>query len=176
MSVLVAILYPNENIADNVLETVEMLSQEGHFELEDACALIKDSRGRIHLHQESNLSLLGAVSGLALGTFLGWFVWLPYLGIPGAIVGAMAGKVSDRGISDNQMKDLSREMQPMTSALFLLLRSTSVENVLTELLPYGGRIFHTSLSKAQELELEEKLEKLRSPQPQEADRSPEMHD
>jgi uncharacterized membrane protein len=176
MSVLLAFLYPEEKLADGVLEAVEELVREGKMDLEDACAMVKDSNGKVRLHQETNLSLLGAVSGLALGAFLGWFIWLPYLGIPGAILGALAGKISDRGIDDTYMKDLSKEMRSGSSALFLLLRGTTAEAALQKLAPYGGKIFHSSLSKAQELEFEEKLQALRNQKKPEFDRSPEMHD
>lgn len=176
MSVLMAILYPDPQTADEVLETVETLTREGHLDLEDACAVVKDEKGKVELHQEYNLSLFGAIAGLAVGTFLGWFIWLPYLGIPGAILGAMAGRVSDRGIDDNYMRDVSKEMYPQTSALFLSLRSSTVESVIQALAPYGGRIFHTSLDKAEELALEEELTKLRKQQAPPEERSPEMHD
>ncbi|HEY8272569.1 MAG TPA: hypothetical protein VIG33_16875, partial [Pseudobdellovibrionaceae bacterium] len=69
MSVLLAFIYPEEKIADDVLETVEKLAREGHIDLEDACAIVKDDKGKIHLHQETNLSFFGAISGLVLGAF-----------------------------------------------------------------------------------------------------------
>lgn len=167
MSALIAILYPTEFTADKVQDAVDQLAHEGHMDVADSCAVIKDASGRMHLHQENNLSLLGAVSGLALGTFFGWFVWLPYLGIPGAIIGALAGRAGDRGIPDNEMKHLGHEMTAGSSALFLLLRSTSPEEAIHYLAPFGGRIFHTSLSKAEEIMLEEKLSELRNAPPPE---------
>lgn len=176
MSVLLAFLYADESIADEVMDSVEKLSHEGHIELEDACALIKDRNGKIHLHQETQLSFFGAVSGLVLGTFIGWLVLFPYLGIPAAILGALSGKISDHGIRDSDMKDLSKEMQSESSALFLMVRGSSLEAVLQELAPYGGNIFYTSLSKSQEQDLEEKFEQLRPGKRPEIDRSPEMHD
>lgn len=176
MAVLMVILYPDPKTADEVLETVERLMREGHLDLEDACAVVKDEKGKVELHQENNLSVFGAIAGLALGTFLGWFIWLPYLGVPGAILGAMMGRVSDRGIDDNYMNDISKEMYPQTSALFLSLRNSTVDHVIQALAPYGGRIFHTSLEKAEELALEEKLAKLRNQQPPPVDRTPELHD
>lgn len=174
MSVLLAILYPSPTVADEVLETVENLARDGHLDIEDSCAVVKDAKGKVHLHQENNLSVFGAIGGLALGTFLGWFVWLPYLGIPGAIIGAMAGGVSDRGINDMYMKDASEEMDYGSSALFMLLRSTSPETVLLALAPYGGRIFHTSLDNAAEAELVAKLERLKAHKKQEAEQSPSL--
>ncbi|WP_413290511.1 DUF1269 domain-containing protein [Bdellovibrio sp. HCB337] len=176
MSVLIAILYPEEKVADEVLEAVEKLSHDGHLDIEDACAVVKDIHGKVKLHQENDLSLFGAVAGLALGTFFGWFIWLPYLGVPGAIIGALAGRASDRGINDHYMRDLGKEMQPRTSALFVLLRSTSAEGALQELAPYGGRIFHTSLTKSEELNLEEKLEQLRQQKKPETSRPPELRE
>jgi uncharacterized membrane protein len=175
MSTLLAILYPEEKIAEEVLQTVEKLVRDGHLDVEDSCAVTKDVRGKVQLHQENDLSLFGAVAGLALGTFFGWFIWLPYLGIPGAVLGALAGRAGDRGINDDYMRDLGNEMRPQTSALFVLLRSTSVETALEELAPYGGRIFHTSLTKAEELVLEEKLEEMIAQKKTETERSPEMH-
>lgn len=180
MSTLIAVLYPNESLADEVQENVEELVHDGHLDVADSCAVVKDAKGHMHLHQENNLSLLGAVSGLALGTFFGWFIWLPYLGIPGAILGALAGRASDRGIPDNEMKHLGHEMHPGTSVLFLLLRSTTPIEAIHYLAPFGGRIFHTSLSKAQEMELEEKMTELRN-QPAEVSRQKittpvELHD
>lgn len=176
MSLLIAILYPDPNVADKVMETVEKLVNEGHLDLADSCVVVKDENGKIQLHQENNLSVMGAISGLALGTFLGWFVWLPYLGIPGAVLGALAGRFSDRGISDEEMRDLGHEMPEKTSALFLLLRDPNAETVLADLAPYGGRIFHTSLDRAHELALEEKLQQLRNQKGLSPDRSPELHD
>lgn len=177
MSVLIAILYPNEVVADDVLEAIEVLSHQGKMEMEDACAIIKDEDGNLRLHQETNLAILGAVTGLAFGTMLGWIVLLPYLGVPGAILGAIAGKVTDRGISDQQMKDLGKEMKPSTSALFLLLRDNdAAESVLKELASFGGQIFHTSLTAAQEQELQAKLKHFQGQEPPATERSPELHD
>jgi uncharacterized membrane protein len=186
MSTILAILYPKERVADQVLESVEKLVRDGHLELEDACAVIRDPKGKVVLHQEHDLSVFGAIGGFALGTFFGWFIWMPYLGIPGAILGAMAGKVSDRGIDDQYMKDLGQEMQPGSSALFLLLRNCSVEKALEELAPHGGQVFHTSLAQAEEAELAEKMrslqgkkasaEEFETPEPPTNDHHPEFLD
>lgn len=179
MSTLLAIRYPNENDAGKGLDAVEEGMTDGGLEIEDACMVTKDIRGKVHLHQENDLAVLGAVSGFALGTFFGWFILLPYLGIPGAILGAIAGKTGDRGIKDEFMRKLGRELKPQSSALFLLLRNSPIEEVTKTLAPFGGNIFYSTLSKSQELELEEQLEHFRTPEtPQvpETERSPELYD
>lgn len=169
MSDLFAILYSDPNVADAAMKTLADLSRTGQIELTDACAVVKDGKGHVHLHQENNLSVIGSLVGLAIGTILGWFVLLPYLGIPGALIGALVGKVSDRGIEDRKMKDLSKEMQANSSALFFLLRGPEIDTVLKGLAVFDGRVFHTSLDKYKEEELEEKLELLRTQYLEEAE-------
>lgn len=157
MAVLLAILYPEATVADDVLDSVEELVSKGHIDIEDACAVIKDEDGEVQLHQEHDLAVLGGVAGFVTGTFLGFVVLMPYLGLPAAVLGAAAAKGWDRGINDQYMRDLSKEMTANSSALFLLLRNTPVENVLETLAPFGGRIFHTSLTPEQEVEIQQKL-------------------
>jgi len=162
MNDLFAILYSDPNVADSAMKALSELSRTGRIELTDACAVVKDDKGHVHLHQENSLTLMGSLIGLAIGTILGWFVLLPYLGVPAALIGAVVGKFTDHGIEDRTMKDLSKEMKENSSALFFLMRGPEIEIVLKELAPLGGRIFHTSLDKYNESELEEKLQQLRN--------------
>jgi uncharacterized membrane protein len=157
MAVLIAVLYPDPEVADGALESVDALIANGHIDVEDACAVVKNDEGQVFLHQERDLSVLGGVAGFVAGTFLGWLVLMPYLGLPAAVLGAATAKGWDRGINDQYMRDLSHEMEPNTSALFLLVRNTPLETILEALAPYGGRIFHTSLSPEQQAEIEKKF-------------------
>lgn len=169
MSDLFAILYPDPHSADSAMHALEELSRTGAIELTDACAVVKNAGGRVELHQENNLPVIGALGGLALGTILGWFVLLPYLGIPAALLGAVVGKFTDFGIDDHKMKDLSKEMKENSSALFMLMRGPEIDIVMKDLARFGGRIFYTSLDKYHEEELEEKLEQLRNMYQKEAE-------
>jgi uncharacterized membrane protein len=162
MNDLFAIHYSDPNGADLAMRALSELSRRGKIELEDACAVVKDDKGHVHLHQERSLTLTGSLVGLAIGTILGWFVLVPYLGIPAAMIGALVGKFTDHGIEDNKMKDLSSEMNPNSSTLFFLMRGPEIDIVLQELAQFGGRIFHTSLDKYNENALEEKLGQLRN--------------
>lgn len=175
MSDLFSILYSDPNEADNAMKALSELERTGEIILEDSCAVVKDSKGYIHLHQQNNLSLIGSIVGLAIGTILGWFVLMPYMGIPTALLGALVGKFTDLGIKDYEMKDFSKEMKVNSSALFFLIRGPGIERVLKQLAPFGGRIFHTSLAKYQENELEEKLEQLRNRYLKEAENPTEIH-
>lgn len=162
MNDLFAIHYLDPNVADSAMNALGDLSRTGKIELEDACAVVKDDKGHVHLHQERSLTLMGSLIGLAIGTILGWFVLVPYLGVPAAMIGALVGKFTDHGIEDRTMKDLSSEMKANSSTLFFLMRGPEIDIVLKELAPFGGRIFHTSLDKYNEDALEEKLGQLRN--------------
>lgn len=157
MAVLLAILYPEAQVADGALETLDKLVAEGHLDMEDACAVVKNENGKVVLHQDEDISMIGGVAGFALGTVLGFIVMLPYLGLPAAVLGAAAAKGWDRGINDRYMRDVAKEMGLNTSALFILLRNTPIETVLEELAPHGGRIFHTSLTSEQEADMAQKF-------------------
>jgi uncharacterized membrane protein len=49
-------------------------------------------------------------------------------------------------------------MQPNSSAIFLLVRSISRDEVLAELAPYGGQVLQTSLSPEMQEKLQEVLD------------------
>jgi len=174
MSDLFSILYSDPNEADTAMKALSELEHTGAVVLEDSGAVVKDGKGHVNLHQQNNLSLIGSLAGLAIGSILGWFILVPYLGVPAALLGALVGKFTDLGIKDYEMKDLSKEMKANSSALFFLMRGPGIDLVLKQLAPFGGRIFHTSLEKFEENELEEKLEQLRNLYLSEATHSTEI--
>jgi uncharacterized membrane protein len=75
----------------------------------------------------------------------------------GAGTGAIAGALSDIGINDQFMKDLAATMKPGSSALFVLVRKSTPDRVLEELLGTGGTVLKTSLSHEDEAKLQDAL-------------------
>jgi uncharacterized membrane protein len=63
MANLVAIVYPDQHRAAEVMATLRRLQSEYLIDLEDACVVAKDEAGKITLHQSVNLTATGAVSG-----------------------------------------------------------------------------------------------------------------
>ena len=55
---------------------------------------------------------------------------------------------------DDFMKELSDNMSPGTSALFVLIRKATVDKVLDELHGSGGKVLKTSLSHEDEAKLQ----------------------
>lgn len=155
MSNLVVVAYPDEYRAAEVLATLKRMGGAYLIDLEDACYVTKNAKGKLKLHQSTSLAGVGAASGGLWGMLIGLLFFAPFLGLAiGAGLGALTGKLSDYGIDDNFAKKLTSTLQPNSSAIFVLVRSSTVDKVVPEIAKYGGTIMQTSLPK----ETEEKLQ------------------
>jgi len=158
MSNLVVVAYPDEYRAAEVLASLRRLNKEYLIDLDDACYVTKDARGKIKLHQNTSLAGAGAAWGGMWGMLIGLLFFVPFLGLAlGAGLGALSGKLSDYGIDDNFAKQIAATMQPNTSAIFMLVRRSTPDKVVPELARYGGTILQTSLPKETEAKLQEAL-------------------
>jgi len=155
VSDLVAITYPDINQAQKTLDTLKRMVVEHLLELDDAVCVTKDSNSAIDLHQMINLPAAGAATGGATGALWGTLIGLLFLSplagaaigaAVGAGTGAIAGKMSDYGIDDNFVKELTAHMPPNSSAIFVLVRNVTVDKVVPEISKYGGTVLRTSLS------------------------------
>ena len=162
MSDLVCIAYDKPDTADAVLNELRMLQAEHLIDLEDACVVIRDDSGKIHLKQSVNLVAMGATSGAMWGGLMGLLVGLLFLnpligwaaGIAiGAGSGALSGSLADYGINDDFIKSVGSTITKGTSALFVLVRSVNVDKVLPEVGKFGGTVLKTSLTSEQDEQL-----------------------
>ena len=97
-------------------------------------------------------------SGGFWGLLIGALFVAPVAGMAmGAGAGALGGKLIDIGLGSKFMKQLSGRLQPHSSALFLLVRSSTPERVLPEIAVFGGKVIQTSLAPDAEAELREAL-------------------
>jgi uncharacterized membrane protein len=68
-------------------------------------------------------------------------------GLIGAGAGALSGAASDYGISDDFIHSLAEQMQPGSSAIFMLVTKVTPDKVLFELSKFGGTILRTSFTR-----------------------------
>jgi len=155
MSTLVVIGYDDEFKAEEVRLKLRKLQKDYLIDLEDAVVAVKDTKGKIKLHQAINLKAAGAIGGGFWGSLIGLIFLNPLLGAAvGATAGAVSGALTDVGIDDKFMKELASNMNPGSSALFVLVRKATPDKVLAELEGSGGKILKTSLSHDDEAKLQ----------------------
>ena len=169
MSNLVVLGFDGLHTADEVLNKVRALQKQYLIDLEDACVVEREKDGRTYIKQAVNLTKVGAASGGATGALWGTLVGLLFLNplagmaigaVVGAGTGALSGSLADYGIDDNFVKKLGETTPPGSSALFVLVRSATVDKVLPEIEPYNPRVLKTSLSNENEAKLTAALRKV----------------
>jgi uncharacterized membrane protein len=159
MSELIVIGYDDAYKAEEVRLSLLRLQREYLIDLEDAVVAIKKADNSIRLNQATNLTAVGATGGGFWGLLIGLLFLNPLLGVTvGAASGAVAGALSDVGINDQFMKELSLSLKPGASALFILARKITPDKVLEELKGAGGHIIKTSLSHEDEEKLQQALD------------------
>jgi uncharacterized membrane protein len=122
--------------------------------LDDSAIVVKDAEGKLHVKNQVDRGVLvGAGWGSLIGLLIGG-IFMPLGGLAiGAAAGGAIGKMVSNGVDKKFVKDVADKIQPGTSALFLIGRSSDRNAVLAALKPYKGTVLHTSLDS----ELEESL-------------------
>ena len=166
MSELIVVAYPDAYRAAEVLAAVRRLQGEYLIDLEDAIVVTKDSAGKVRLHQSHDLVASGAIGGAIWGTLIGLFLMVPFVGTAlGAGIGALTGSVSEYGIDDNFARELSAQMTPGSSAIFVLERHMTADKVIPALGPFGGSVLRTSLPNDLEATLRQALDRGQAQEP-----------
>ncbi|TPM43477.1 DUF1269 domain-containing protein [Mesorhizobium sp. B2-2-3] len=160
MSDLIVIVYPNEAKAEEVRQRLIGLQKEYVIKLGDAVIATKTEAGAIKLNQLVNTTAAGAVSGSFWGLLIGVLFLNPLIGLAvGATSGALGGALTDVGINDAFMRDLSASIQPGDAALFVLAHEMTADKVLKEIQAFGGVVLKTSLDETKEQVLRDALQR-----------------
>lgn len=151
MSQLIALGYEDEETAAAVLDEAARLEPEQRGLVEDAAAVRRDERGRLHVQQSANLVAAGALGGGFWGLLFGLIFVAPLLGLlVGAVIGGVSGMLADIGIDDDFIDEIGRALRPGSSALFLLLADEADDRVIERLAPEGAQVLRTNLSSTDE--------------------------
>lgn len=154
---LVALAFDKPNRATEVLVNLMHLQQEGAVRIGDAVVLAKDSDGRARIVETIDVTprkgaLMGTWWGLLAGLFVG-----PLAIVGGAAAGALYGKLVDKGLADDWVKQMSEWLEAGRSALLLLVTVDDKAQLLTELERYGGELVSTDVPEPLRQELVEAL-------------------
>lgn len=158
MAQLVAIVYDKVDTAQDVFAKILDLQKQYLIDLEDMAYVTKDQTGKLKVNQGENLAAAGAVGGAFWGMLVGMLFFAPFLGAAvGAAAGGAAGAMSDYGIDDKFIKDLTSSMTNNSSALFVLFHKANPDKVVPEISKFGGKVLRTSMSTENEKRLQEAL-------------------
>jgi uncharacterized membrane protein len=141
MSDLVCMTFDDPDTADLALNEIQGMQKEYLVDLEDACVVVRDAGGKLHLRQSVHLVKPAAIGGAGFDAS------------SRAISGAMAG----HGLSHDFIRQLGSTIAPDTSALFVLFRRIHADEASPELSELDDRVPKTSLSDADEGRLREAL-------------------
>ncbi len=147
MSDIVVITFDSPDRAGEVRESIRKTEKSGFVSLDDSAVIFKDAEGKVHVKNEVDRGVkIGAVGGGFIGLLIG-FLLLGPLGslIIGGLIGGGIGSLAHMGISKSFIKDVSNELQPGTSALFVIVRDANPDVTLATLRQYEGNIYQTSL-------------------------------
>ena len=160
MSELIVIGYDTSDQAEAARSELMGMAKEYLVDVADAVVATRDKNGAIKLNQMVNLWTVGATGGAFWGLLIGLIFFNPLLGIAvGAGAGALSGALTDYGIDDKFMKDVSAILQPGQAALFMMMRTNASDRVIERLGQNGGRVLRTNLDSDAENHLRKAFEK-----------------
>jgi len=178
---LVVLGFDGASTAETVMGSIADMQQRGLIELEDAVVASRASHTdqvhmvaagagtsssmlmqrhsaapQVEITQTDSRRGRTAAKGAGIGLLAGWLIGGP---IGGLAVGAVIGALRDRGIDDKFIQQLSEQLQPDSSAVFLLVSRADTDKVLEEMRAYKGRVIHTEIKPEVEQALRKALEK-----------------
>lgn len=160
---ILAIVLDKPSRASELLLALANLAAEQKLVLHDAVIIAKDDDGRTKIVETVDVTpLKGALSGTWWGMLGGLLIGGPvFLGaaVGGAAAGALYGKLIDKGLEDQWVKDMAAWIDAGTSALLLLVDAGLDPSVIDELKRFEGigRVAGTTLPDGVKAEVEAAL-------------------
>ena len=160
MSNIFVITFDNEEEAGRVRESLRSLQKQGMLALDDAAVVVKNAEGKVDVKNEMDRGVkVGAVGGSLLGLLIA-SVFFPVAGLViGALGGAGVGALAGLGVDRKFVNEVKESLQPGTSALFVIVRSSNRDAAMAALRPYQGTVYHSSLDPEDEKLLRDVLSK-----------------
>lgn len=151
MSELIVIGHDSAEKAEAARLAVFGMAREYLVDVTDAVVATVDDKGKIRLNQMVDLWSVGASGGAFWGLLAGMLFWQPLVGVVlGATAGAVSGALTDYGINDGFMREITATLSPGKAALFLLVKSTASDRMIERLSASGGTILRTNLDQGAE--------------------------
>jgi len=155
---LIAIGYPDETTAIAAEEEAQRLANDLIIQPDAIAAIVRTKDGKFKVTTNHHAVAGGASYGMFWGLLFGLLFFIPFFGMAiGAGLGALMGHVAKSGIDKEFEEQIREQLQPGTSALFLIVEKVTPDKAVAALSKYGGTVLKTSLSEDAEAQLQEAL-------------------
>src|SRR3954447_11629711 len=117
--------------ANQAEAALEVLAKQELIKIHDAATVSwPANKKKPKTRQLASLTGAGALGGAFWGLLFGLLFFVPLLGLAiGAAAGALGGAMSDVGIDDDFIKSVRDQIQPGTSALFVMSSDAVMDKV-----------------------------------------------
>lgn len=152
---LVVIAFDNMEDAEKVVDSMRAGQKQGLINLEDTAYVVKDENNHVTVKNAMDKTVKqAAVGGGMLGLFLSFLFFGPLgplgLTLVGAVGGGAVGKLMKAGVSKSFIEDVSNELTPGTSAVFIVIRSADAAAALATLRQFNGKVLQTTVDSEME--------------------------
>ncbi|MEU7118859.1 DUF1269 domain-containing protein [Streptomyces zaomyceticus] len=160
MSELIVLGYEDRAVANRAFAAVQKLEDSHVVELTGIAIVSVDADGETHVdtpaRREGRVAL-SATAGALWGMVFGMIILTPGIGVVGAAVGGLIGKLSQMGV-DNKFRDKARSLlAPGSSAVVIMASKVTEDRFAAAMEEFGGTVLKTSLPEESERELAEQL-------------------
>jgi uncharacterized membrane protein len=146
---LIASIYPDQEHANTILETLQRMHRASNITLVDAALVTKDEDGKVHIDETKEVTTAkGAKRGAIIAGVFG-LIYPPSLIVTvlaGGGIGGLWGKLRDTGIKTGDMKVIADDLQPGSVALIVVAEPPSVPSIERAMEGWDGRIVRHGFS------------------------------
>ncbi len=157
MSTLIVIGFDDEQSAWQAYERTLELQKDFIVNLTGLAIVRVDSDGKTHVDTPQRIVGRSAATGALWGMLLGLLFFVPGMALLGGAMGALMGKLSKSGINQSFRAQVQDMLEPGHSAVVIMASKVTEDKFATAMQPLGGKLLKTSLSEADEKELEKEL-------------------
>lgn len=154
---LIASIYPDQEHANTILETLNKMHRASNITLVDAALVTKDEDGKVHIQETKEVTTAkGAKRGAIIAGVFG-LIYPPSLIVSvlaGGGIGGLWGKMRDTGIKTGDMKEITENLQPGSVALIALAEPPSVPPIERAMEGWGGQMVQHGFSEEESAQLE----------------------
>ncbi|MFE5716674.1 DUF1269 domain-containing protein [Streptomyces sp. NPDC056501] len=159
MSELIVIGYDDHAVATKAFKAVQQLRVDRVVELDGLAVVRVDADGETHVDtpRKSEEVAISATAGALWGMVLGIVILTPGIGVVGAAVGGLIGKLNQMGVDGKFRKKVGELLAPGSAAVVVMASKITEDRFAAAMEAFGGTVLKTSLSEESERELAEQL-------------------